>query len=232
MVRRYLALSLPLLWVAGGCITQETTTPLVPAGPFGHSPTAVPSAKAAYSPATAEAATRVARLGQQVLAANGQLGVRPSFMTVGLPQPAIFHRGSDEIAISEGLVKQCATDNQLAAVLCLELGRMVSEREALAGPQGRKPEYEPPIDSRVGNDGVGAGNTADLTRRGELAKYDQERRRPTLPPDPQLLARSYLMKAGYPAEELDAVAPLLRSATNTAMEKQLTAGPAERAWTP
>ena len=55
---------------------------------------------------------------------------------------AELDRGAD-VVITEGLVRQCTSDGQLAAVLCTELGRLVSEREALAPPSVRKPERLP-----------------------------------------------------------------------------------------
>src|SRR5262249_39695897 len=78
------------------------------------------------------APARVDAGGRQLLAANPQVGAKPLFHTIGAPQPEVFHRGTSDVWVTEGLVRQCATDGQLAALLCLELGKMVAEREAAA----------------------------------------------------------------------------------------------------
>src|SRR5207249_4444872 len=113
-----------------------------------------------------------------------------------------------------------------AAVLALELGKMVSERETVAGPHVRAPDREPPMDVRVGSDNAGAFGPADQLHRAEIAKFDKERREraanAATPPDTQALARGYLIKAGYASGELDGALPLLRSAAeNNAFAKQL-----------
>ena len=71
----------------------------------------------------------------------------------------------------------------------------------------------------------------------ELARYEKERgpiKAPSLtPPDPMVLARGYLEKAGYGAKELEAVAPLLREArASDVYERQMVGGQMNRPWTP
>ena len=88
----------------------------------------------------------------------------------------------------------------------------------LASPLRRAQNQEPPPDVPVGNDrGNFVDGTADQTRLAELAKYHPPGSctAPPPPPDPESLARVYLQKAGYPAAELDAVAPLLRAASQS-----------------
>jgi hypothetical protein len=225
--------SVLLVCVVAGCFEKEST-PLVPESPFGRRPVPAPTTQATFAPASTEAAARVDQLGRNLLVANPQLGIRPLFRTIGAPQAEIFHRGTAEVFISEGLVKQCPTDGQLAALLCLELGKMIAEREAQAGQAVLHPNLEPPPDAPVGNDYGSFMGAADLTRQAELAKYRAPAARaPSAPPpDPQELARVYLQKASYPATELDAVAPLLRQAAgNSGLEKSVITGP-PRPWTP
>jgi hypothetical protein len=212
-----------------GCLPREPNTTLVPSNPFG-SPPPSPTARASVPPASIQAAARVDSLGRKMVAANPQLGVQPLFRTIGAPQPEIFHQGTFEIDITEGLVNRCSTDAELAAVLASELGKMVSEREFLAGPQARAPEREPPMEVRIGSDNAGSFGPADQLHRAELAKYDKERRQQAatavVPPDPQALARGYFLKAGFTAAEFDAAAPLLRStAENNTFAKQLLSPP-------
>ena len=70
-----------------------------------------------------------------------------------------------------------------------------------------------------------------------MAKFDKERKRTTLPPgppvDPDVLARTYMEKAGYPVADLDAVTPVLREAgRKVTLEKQMSTAPSlERPWT-
>jgi hypothetical protein len=233
---------LPVLFLGGllatGCVQQwkefigeDKPTALVPANMVGKdAPTApaAPSRKTSYAPANGETALRVDAVGRKILTANPQAGLQPLFMTIGDPRPEIFHRGVAELLITEGLVKKCAGEGQLAAVLCNEMGKMVSEREALAGPHLRHPDRWPTPDVPIGNDGQ--FNNADLVHLAEQAKFDKQNPRysqPVPPPDPQMLARLYLKKAGYGEDDLTAVAPLLEAARkNFALEKQIkTAGP-------
>ncbi|MCS6851429.1 MAG: hypothetical protein NZ700_09720 [Gemmataceae bacterium] len=210
-----------------GCVAPET--PLVPDRPFdGPGRTFLPR-RSHFAPATTEAAARVDTIGRQIIAANPQTGVRPLFRTIGAPQPELFHQGTSEILITEGLVRLCKTDAELAALLCHELGRMISEREALAGPKTRVPDQPAPFDLRIGNDNGGIQRPADQTDLAERWKLEKSRPRlapnapPPPPPDPERLARDYLVKAGYAESELDAVKPLLAAAAaNHAFEKQLT----------
>lgn len=217
-----------VICAVAGCLPRVADTPLVPSDPFGSPPPR--TTQSALLPASLEAAARVDGLGRKILAANPQTGIQPLFRTIGAPQPEIFHQGTSEIDITEGLVKQCATDTQLAAVLASELGKMVAERELLAGPQTRAPEREPPMEVRVGSDNAGSFGPADQLHRAELAKYDKERRQRAAnaasPLDAQALARAYLVKAGYTAADLDAALPLLRSAMeNHTFAKQILSAP-------
>jgi hypothetical protein len=235
MVRSALAALLPLALAFDGCFTQETTTALVPANPFPTANATAARTRVAFSPASLEAATRVDTLGRKLIDANPQAGLRPMFRTIGAPQPEIFHNGTFEVDITEGLVKQCKTDGELAAVLCHELGKMVSEREALAGPKARTPEREPPEDVRVGSDYGGTFGPADQTHLAELAKFDKERHRPSglplPPPDPHVLAHTYLLKAGFADRDQEAAAPLLQAAAqNSAFEKQMVPASQPQTW--
>ncbi len=234
MRRARLALWLPLAGLTAGCFTTDAPLMLVTANPFGTPLPTPPLAKASFAPAPVEAAARVDTLGRKILAANPQLGVRPLFRTIGAPQPEIFHVGTSAIDLTEGLVNQCLTEAQLAAVLCHELGKMIAEREELAGPEVRAPERLPPIEVRIGNDNAGSFGPPDQTHLAELARFERERRQRALqaalpPPNPQTLARIYLTKAGYSEGALEAVAPLLQAAAeNNSFAKQLLQPPGQK----
>src|SRR5262249_52199835 len=156
----------------------------------------------------------VLKVGEKVVQANPEIGLHPAFTTIGAPNPEVFHRREGkvcQVVISEGLVRQCKTEGQLAAVLCQELGKMVSEETALsktsAGSSDRSPPYVP-----VGNDQGGSFGAADGTRYAELAKLNRDRPQPkatpVTPPAPDVLARTYLQKAGYAVADLDDARPL------------------------
>lgn len=183
------------------------------------------------SPGSTETAARVDTVGRGILAANPQIGAKPLFRTIGAPRPEVFHRGTDDVYVTEGLVRLCETDGQLAAVLCAELAKMVAEREAAAPASVRRPERLPPIDIPVGSDGL--AGAPDHTRLRELADYEKQKRQQARqeklpPPDPQTLAkdylRTYLLRAGYSPEDIDRAAPVLHAAAaNYAFEQQMNA---------
>jgi hypothetical protein len=226
MLRRCLPLGVVFLTAALGCVAEDPNF-LVPVNPFGNGPgpqAAAPSPSAV--PPSAESATRVALVGQKILAANPQMGLRPVFRTIGAPTEEVFHRGTADVTITEGLVKKCATEAQLAAVLGQELGKMAAER-GMSGGVFHPTERDPAMQMPIGGEGLGSRGPADQTYLAELAPYDRERRRlAASPPDPQAIARSMLIKAGYTAADLDAAKPLLAAAAeNNTLEKQMNGMP-------
>lgn len=218
MVRRpglVVALLLPL----AGCSPEATRTRLVTpttaaAPPTSPNPTLQ---QASYAHGSLDVAARVDTLGRQIVECNRQIGLRPLFMTLGDSRLGIWHAGTSQVWITEGLAKQCTTDGELAAVLCAELGQMVMEREILARPQARQPDRQPPINVPVGNDNAGLFGPADQTYLADRWKVAKDRgqltSRPLPPPDPNKLACTYLTKAGFQAADLEAAAPLLRAAS-------------------
>jgi hypothetical protein len=214
---------LPLgLALLAGCLHNPRNS-LVP-------PTSANGQVAHAPPATEAVAVRVGALGKKILEANPQMGLQGMVQTLGVSEPTIFHRLNKDfcvVYISEGLVKQCATEGQLAAVLCMELGRAASEQAALHPPAAPQIDIEPPPAVAVGNDTGGVMGSADLTHLAELGKVDEKRHRQEQqasvpPPPPEVLARAYLQRAGYAEADLKAIASLLRAADkNTDIEKQV-----------
>jgi len=198
--------------------SMNPPTALSPAGPV---------TRTSIRSAPAESAARVDLLGRKILACNPQIGMKPQFMVIGSPQPEIFHKKNEALFITEGLVKRCKTDGELAAVLCHELGKMVSDREVQMGTQVWNPRRLPPPEVRIGSDSPGSFNTADRTGLVELAAFEKDRRQasppaPLPPPDSDLLARTYLQKAGFYEADWKAAQPHLHTATaNMTFEKQL-----------
>jgi hypothetical protein len=180
MARRILPLGLVMV-VAGCWLDDKPNQMIVEPGPLYPAPQ-LPPIKKSYAPAAESASARVQEMSKRILAANPQVGMRPIVLTVGSEQPEIFHRGTGQIVITQGLVNLCTTERFLAAVLCLEMGKMVSEREALASVRSREPESEPPPETRIGNDTAGSFGPPDGSRMLELAHYEKGRRQPGSPP--------------------------------------------------
>jgi hypothetical protein len=237
MTRRAGLLVVSLAVVCGGC-GQGSLSSLWPDAPLGGVPdrpfAAAPSGPVGpvptfkQAPATEAAARRVNEVAQRILAANADLPVKPLILAVGRPEPEIFHQDTAALYISEGLVSQCATEAQLAAVLCNELGKMVSTRQALLALKAHRPDRRPPPTVAIGNDGGGGFGPADATYRAEQLKFEEQTGKAggalSPPPDPQLLARTFLKRAGFEPTDLDAVAPLLREAEkHSDIETQITA---------
>ncbi len=185
--------------------------------------------------ANLEACTRVFTVGQKILAGNPELPQRLIFRAVGHPQPEIFHQGNSAIVVTQKLVEMCPSEGELAAVLCVELGRMVAEREALAPLEARRPTPRSPIDHVQFRATAGLANPDEFRLR-EQAHYEAEQRRQLgdfVLPDPMQLARNYLQRAGYPVEELDRIKPVLRAAgENSTLEQQMRSVPFSTPFTP
>jgi hypothetical protein len=219
-------LGLVLLAVTG-CVSNPATQ-LVSSNPFSTA-AAPPPAQVSYAPASEEAAKRIGVVGEKLVTANPQLGLHPLFRTVGMPHPEVFHRGAAELYVTEGLAKQC-NDEQLAAVLATELGKMVSEREQARAADLRAAEHEPPPPMFVGADAASSRGPADLTHMAEMAKFEKQRQwasNPPPPPDPKVVARGLLTQAGYAPTALTAAETVLKAAAeNMSLERQLAGGAA------
>jgi hypothetical protein len=216
-----------LLMAVGGCVQEQTGLSVVSSGFFDEKPelAATPAGSLIHAAASEEAGKRVLQVGGQIIASNPKLGFKPAFTTIGAPWEEIFHRGDMAVFITEGLVRECVTDGQLAAVLSHELGKIAAERQDLAAtaPQDRGP----PPDAPVGNDGGGVFGAPDGTRTMELAADEQKRRKAAAaalaPVDPEALARTILQKAGGTPADAEAAAPLLhRADEHTTFEKQMS----------
>lgn len=162
-----------------------------------------------------ENAARVDLVGRKILAANPELKINPLFMTVGSKSEAVFHDGPDNLCITEGLVRKCPTDAELASVLANELALMQVEKISAAPRQ--RPNLPPPLPNTF-NDVAGSSVTADQTRQAELAHWEKDERRReraedrVLNADAEVLARDYVMKAGYDQAEYTKALPLVRCA--------------------
>lgn len=220
---------LPLLLLSAGCVPGGRL-PLVSSTTLQVEGPAPVERYVSKAPATEETAKRVIAVGQKVISANLNSGLRPLFITVGSKDPEIFHRGGKtdglQVIVSEGLVQGCTSDDQLAAVLCMELGKVAATRGDLPGVPGK--DERPFPGETIGAEVGGAFGSSDGTRMMELAKQEKERQagRRAPPASPEKLARGFLVKAGYPGEALDQVETLLRMADrHDKIEKAMLAAP-------
>jgi hypothetical protein len=224
MTGRVLAAWVPLSLLAAGCLSESRSF-MVTSGPSGEPVVARSLNPVQAAPATEEAGKRVIAVGMKIISANPQLGLRPAFCTAGTSQPEIFHRGTGglegcQVVVSEGMVRRCTTDGQLAAVLSSELGKVIAEREAQAGPNLRQPERRSISDGRIGNDYCGAFGPSDGTYMMEEASLNKQRGKRPAPLAPETLAKRYLVRAGYTESDLAQVQALLHEAEkNFTVEK-------------
>jgi len=235
-----------LTLAAAGCIGtdffKEPEPAQVSSNHFGLQVPGGNVTRASYSPSTNEAlATKVDAAGRKVLNANPQIGQKNVlFATIGNPQPEIFHvmrkqaPGLGEtpmVFITEGLANLCKTDNELAAVLAYELGRMVAKQ----APSEKQRDVAMPLRAEIGSAGA-PRNNEDLLYAAQLAKVDAARKqaaRAPSRPDAQALARTYLQNAGFGQNDIDTVQPYLQMADrNCAMEKQLKGTTTPGQWAP
>jgi hypothetical protein len=163
------------------------------------------------SPASLQTAERVETLGRQIIVQNTFTGLDPLFHTMGIKDLALFHRGTAELFISEGLVNRCKSDAELAAVLCAELGRMQADLRS-ARRVGRDKEPIPE---------VGAGAT---DQKGSQEPAIEQA-------DAHTLARDLMSGAGFDPAELNRVEPLLREAAKKdALRKQIAGSAPSPGW--
>jgi hypothetical protein len=183
-------------------------------------------------PGQLETAERVETLGRRIITQNTFTGIEPLFHTVGVPETVLFHRGPEELFISEGLVKQCKTEAELAAVLCSELGQMMAEKKAarrIGADRDSFPEVGVPTSS-----GLAGGTFDDPARTAERAYQEKQRAKEAAarePADPAKLARDLMRGAGFDPAELDRVAPLLKqSDRGAAIKKQMSGSAPAPKW--
>lgn len=210
MTLRILAALPPLLLAAVGCVDESRHAQLAPPG----EPMRSTSLRAVFGgprlPEHDAGVKRLVAVRGKLVAANPQSGVRPNVGAVGLAHPEVCHTGGGtsgyQIVVTDALIAACKTDDELAAVLAIEMGKIVAERSREARTESRLP----PDPNLVGGSDGGSFGPPDGTRQMELARYAPKRAEAAA--SPEELARSYLGKAGYDVNAASAVAPLLRKA--------------------
>ncbi len=144
-----------LTLAVAGCLSDDKRLTTVSSDPFGKTKTTQSASFKQAPPATREAALRVDGVGRKLVKANPRLDQKVVFMTLGVPHEEIFHQSqkdSSVVYVSEGLVQQCKTDGELAALLSQELGKIVSEQMALIRSPRSRMSSPPIMNPHVGND--------------------------------------------------------------------------------
>ena len=221
---------LGLMFLAGCApmpmLPEEAATAQVSSTPFAEPRAAAPT-RVNFAPASQDTSIRVLLIKDKLVGNNS--GGLPHVTAIGSADPEVFHVSLNQIYITEGLVRQCETDGQLAAVLANELGRMISERESAVSDEVRQPERLLPIELPIGSNG--AARDRDPTFYIELAQYEKLHPKQTkkLPrPNPQLVARDLLERAGYQRTDLDAAQPILQNAARFQMWENQFKGTAKQ----
>ena len=169
------------------------------------------------SPVTVETARRVDELVKRIVDQNTFTGLEPIVRVMGVPESVLFHRGSTEVFISEGLVKKCKTEPELAAVLCSELGQMLSQKRAGIAV-GRDRDSIPAIALPGG--GTDAGRVRDAELAMQQRRVDEKRAQEHS--DAAELAKQLLKGAGFNPAEYDNVQGMVRqSERGEAIKKQM-----------
>jgi hypothetical protein len=183
-------------------------------------------------PASVANAARVDQLGRLLVGQSPFLGVEPIFQTYGRKEPEVFHPGLGLVIVTEGLVERCKTDDELAAVLSLELAKMSAERRTSDRLRGTDP-IAPLPDAPVVSAG---GISPDQNQLGTQALFDKKlghAGRPKPPPaeDAHAAAADILKSAGFDPKALDRVAPLVREAGgNHAVADGMGGRPVQPVW--
>lgn len=175
----------------------------------------------AITEASVEQASRVDLIGRQLVNQNPFLGLDPVFQTFGLQDPEIWHPDFNAVFITEGLVKLCPSDEELAAVLAHELAKMAEEQRAAAKVRRLEP-LQPGSEGPLPGGNIAAQShdlainaLADqkLGQSGPTFSYSQQ--------DIDSRAGDILQSAGFDAKHLQQVQPLLKQArSHRALSRQ------------
>lgn len=221
-----------LMLAAVGCLTDDKKLTTVSASSFGKPGRVQPASFKQAPEATQQASIRVKTLGQKIAKANPRINQKLDFFTIGVPHEEIFHQTQKDVStifITEGLVKQCKSDGELAAVLSQEIGKLVTEQMVQSRPARRPIPASEILSAPIGNDLGGSFGSADRTNDMIAARFEKQWQQsrqtlPSPPPPPETLARTYLSSAGFDPKNLDTVKSLLRKAEKQSRVEQSMTG--------
>lgn len=162
------------------------------------------------SPAVAAAQARVKPLVDRLLAENRNLGLKPAFLITDQPEPVVQRREFERVFLSEGLVRSCTSDGQLAGLLALQLADLyVARRQQMQSDLAANGRNPPPTVTMIRE--YGSIGNPDMIHLAEIAILGLDKRAPRSEPCPEAhrVAAEILVKAGYSEQELAAALPLL-----------------------
>ncbi len=150
----------------------------------------------------------------RIYSANRWLTTRPRWVTSEGEGPGVVTQGDNTVVINSNLVRS-ASDGQLAAVMCMQLGDMMTDENKLRKNKARQGrEVSAPPDYYQQRDGMSSSQAAlELNEQGKFRNDPRYERRneeyiPTY--DSPTCARQALVNAGYSELELDNAQPLVQ----------------------
>jgi hypothetical protein len=180
------------------------------------------------SPLSQQAAERLDQVGRQILSTNPFLASAPAFGFIGTKDPELFHQNAEAVFASEGLITKCQSDDELAALLCIELARITAESRNLARLGLPEPDTTLPGPATEPDpEQADLGGAADV---GQASR--PEKRIRTLPvTNVMALAADWHKNAGYKPEAFAKAELILKIAdANSITSKQLGGPSAAPRW--
>ncbi|HEY2783928.1 MAG TPA: hypothetical protein VGJ05_03050 [Fimbriiglobus sp.] len=195
-----------------GCVTGWLRDPET-------GPKQTPVAGASVPDATIQMAARLSNVGQTLLTANPFAGVNPNFFVMSTAEPAVSHPDAFGVFVSEGMMAKCQTDDELAAVVALELGAMIAERRNLD-----RLGLADPAAAYIGGDDTTASPIQDPNAKVVSTARPKPVNEP--PAAPEQIAKELLTAAGYREDALARMSPLVQSARDKVDPTRAIGGPA------
>jgi hypothetical protein len=196
-----------------GCLPDWFRTPT----PTGMTQT--PVAGTEVGPATVQMAARLSTVGQTLLAASPFADVMPSFLVMGMAEPAVAHPDAFGVFVSEGMVAKCPTDDDLAAVIALELGAMIAERRNLD-----RLGLADPAAAFISGDDMAVSPIQDPNAKVVSTAMAKRSTGPATAPEQ--IAKDLLTAAGYSEGAFARMAPVVYTARDKVDPTRMIGGPA------
>jgi predicted Zn-dependent protease len=164
-------------------------------------------------------AARLANVGQTLLTASPFAAVTPNFFVMSSPEMAVAHPDAFGVFVSEGMMAKCPTDDDLAAVVALELGAMIAEKRNL-----ERLGLADPAAAFIAGDDPTASPIQDA--RAKVVSTVAARKSKAPPVSAEQIAKDLLIAAGYSEESLVRMAPLVLAARDKIDPSRTVGGPA------
>ena len=187
----------------------------------------------AYPAARPEASARVHELGEALLGQNPFLGVAPVFYVVGRKEPEVYHADGSGLLLTEGLVDACRSDDELSAVIALELGKMSAEARTSKRMRLTDAPATPAGSAANGSPGSGPDDVQLRTEAifQQAAPAKPGPRKPPANEDAAAIAAEILQNANVDRKHLSAARTLLgESRRGTPIADQMNPKPVPPQW--